>query len=252
MHLSSLTSKWKKWSGIFVFNMARARNIKPGFFINEDLVELPFSTRLLFIGLWTIADRAGRLDDRPKKIKMAVFPADDVDVDTGLFELAERGLLVRYIVDNEPFIQITNFEKHQSPHIKEVDSLIPAPDKHQTDTSLAALIPSSLIPESPYPRQLPPRRIASLPTGIESEITSLLDAVAPLTGAKSRQTMANPKRWREVVEIVVKEQHEVPQFLGVVKSELNRNKGTPQFFTPEGCLKALQTQQVKKDNGFIH
>lgn len=92
----------------------------------------------------------------------------------------------------------------------------------------------------------------SLPTSVESEINYLLDAVAPLTGAKSRQTMANPKRWREVVEIVVKEQHEVPQFLGVVKNELNRNKGTPQFFTPEGCLKVLQSQQIKSNNGFTH
>ena len=61
--------------------MARARNIKPSFFTNEDLVELPFEDRLLFIGLWTLADREGRLEDRPKRIKMAVFPADNVDVD---------------------------------------------------------------------------------------------------------------------------------------------------------------------------
>ena len=30
--------------------MPRARNIKPGFFANEELAELPFETRLLFIG----------------------------------------------------------------------------------------------------------------------------------------------------------------------------------------------------------
>lgn len=47
--------------------MARARNIKPGFFINEDLVELPFSTRLLFAGLWIIADREGRLGERDRR-----------------------------------------------------------------------------------------------------------------------------------------------------------------------------------------
>ena len=55
--------------------MARARNIKPGFFLNEELVELPFSTRLLFIGLWTLADRDGRMEDKPKRIKMSLFPA---------------------------------------------------------------------------------------------------------------------------------------------------------------------------------
>lgn len=39
--------------------MARARNIKPGFFTNDELVELPFEVRSLFIGLWAIADREG-------------------------------------------------------------------------------------------------------------------------------------------------------------------------------------------------
>ena len=57
--------------------MARARNIKPGFFRNSDLVELPMDARLLFIGLWTLADRMGRLEDRPKQIKMEIFPAEE-------------------------------------------------------------------------------------------------------------------------------------------------------------------------------
>ena len=54
----------------------RARNIKPGFFKNDTLAELEFAARLLFIGLWGLADRAGRLEDRPKKIKAEVFPYD--------------------------------------------------------------------------------------------------------------------------------------------------------------------------------
>ena len=47
--------------------MARSRNIKPSFFMNEDIIELPYEARLLFIGLWTLADREGRLENRPKK-----------------------------------------------------------------------------------------------------------------------------------------------------------------------------------------
>ena len=49
--------------------MARTRSIKPSFFDNEILGDLPPLTRLLFIGLWGIADREGRLEDRPKRIK---------------------------------------------------------------------------------------------------------------------------------------------------------------------------------------
>lgn len=56
--------------------MARARNIKPGFFKNELLAEMPPEIRLLFMGLWCIADREGRFEERPKKIKMELFPCD--------------------------------------------------------------------------------------------------------------------------------------------------------------------------------
>ena len=52
--------------------MARARNLKPSFFTNDKLAELHPLGRLLFAGLWTIADREGRLEDRPKRIKTDV------------------------------------------------------------------------------------------------------------------------------------------------------------------------------------
>jgi hypothetical protein len=105
--------------------MARARNIKPGFFTNDELVELPFSTRLLFIGLWTIADREGRIVDRPKKIKMEIFPADDVDCDQALAQLADSGFITRYQADSVKVVEIVNFAKHQAPHSTEKDSLLP-------------------------------------------------------------------------------------------------------------------------------
>lgn len=141
--------------------MARARNIKPGFFSNDELVELPFEGRLLFIGLWTIADRAGRLLDRPKKIKMDLFPADSVDVDILLNGLAERGFIRRYEVGDLRCIQVVNWDKHQNPHVKEVASTIPepeerrastirAPDKHGANLVLVPEIPerAGLIPDS--------------------------------------------------------------------------------------------------------
>ncbi|HCF2189380.1 TPA: HNH endonuclease [Pseudomonas aeruginosa] len=107
--------------------MARSRNIKPGFFSNEHLVELDFATRLLFIGLWTEADREGRMEDRPKRLRMALFPADNVDVDHMLDDLAASGFIQRYEVDGARYLQVENFTKHQMPHHKEVASIIPAP-----------------------------------------------------------------------------------------------------------------------------
>lgn len=110
--------------------MARARNIKPGFFDNEILGELPALTRLLFIGLWCLADREGRLQDRPKRIKKELLGYDDVtadDVDTMLQQLNDNGFIQRYEIAGEQYIQVTNFLKHQNPHCKEQASVIPAP-----------------------------------------------------------------------------------------------------------------------------
>ena len=98
--------------------MARARNIKPGFFDNETLGELPALTRLLFIGLWCLADREGRLQDRPKRIKKELLGYDDItvnDVDTMLQQLYNSGFIQRYEIDGERYIQVVNFLKHQNP-----------------------------------------------------------------------------------------------------------------------------------------
>ena len=110
--------------------MARARNIKPGFFSNEDLADCSFETRLLFIGLWTLADRDGRLEDRPKRIKASVFPYDNVDIDACLSDLESRGFIVRYASDCGDCISIANFVKHQNPHHKEIPSILPSPPKN--------------------------------------------------------------------------------------------------------------------------
>ena len=105
--------------------MARARNIKPSFFLNEDIVELPCEARLLFIGLWTLADREGRLENRPKKIKMSLFPADDINVSEQLSNISKYGFIELYNADDTDVIQITNFVKHQTPHGLEKDSELP-------------------------------------------------------------------------------------------------------------------------------
>ncbi|QGY29790.1 hypothetical protein [Pantoea cypripedii] len=107
--------------------MARSRNIKPGFFTNDELAECSPLARLLFAGLWTIADKEGRLDDRPKKIKALVLPFDNVDCDDCLKQLHDRQFINRYSVDGNAYIQISNWKKHQNPHCKEAASEIPEP-----------------------------------------------------------------------------------------------------------------------------
>jgi len=118
--------------------MARIRSIKPEFFLHEDLAELSPAHRLLFIGLWTLADREGRLEDRPKRIKAALFPWDDCDVDAMLGELAEGGFVVRYEAQGVRGVAIPAFTKHQKPHVREASSEIPPPPGHHPDASRRA------------------------------------------------------------------------------------------------------------------
>jgi hypothetical protein len=112
--------------------MARARNIKPGFFKNEELGECRLETRLAFIGLWLLADREGRVEDRPKRIKGELFPFDAFDVEPLLAELERSKFIVRYRNDDGRFIQIVNFAKHQSPHYTEKPSVIKPPELPET------------------------------------------------------------------------------------------------------------------------
>lgn len=112
--------------------MARARNIKPGFFKNELLVEMCAFDRLLFIGLWLLADREGRIEDRPKRIKLELFPCDTYDVDAGLNILAESGFVKRYKNNVKSVISIENFLRHQTPHGSEKDSELPDVDGNLT------------------------------------------------------------------------------------------------------------------------
>jgi hypothetical protein len=153
--------------------VARARNIKPAICLNDVLAGFAHWVRLLFIYLWTIADRSGRLVDNPKRIGAALFPYEPgLPFDEGLQQLHNDGFIQRYAVNDDRFIQIVNWSKHQNPHPKEARSTIPeftsnkpaaekprlvtafprqvmeSPEPATEKPERAVLIPSSLIPDS--------------------------------------------------------------------------------------------------------
>lgn len=111
--------------------MARARNIKPAFFLNDELAELEPFARLLFIGLWCLADRDGYLEDKPKKIKASLFPYDNIDIDKLLNKL-NGNFIKRYKANGNNYIFIFNFNKHQNPHYSEKASEIPRIENLET------------------------------------------------------------------------------------------------------------------------
>lgn len=73
-----------------------------------------------------LADRAGRLEYRPKRWKAEIFPYDDVDIVELFNELVRNGLVEKYDVDESVYVWITKFTTHQKPHQREQPSVIPA------------------------------------------------------------------------------------------------------------------------------
>lgn len=124
----------------------RARNIKPGFFKNEDLAECDPLARILFSGLWCMADREGRLECRPKRIKAELLPYDNCDVVKLMEQLRKYGFIIAYKADDKIYLSIPSFTEHQNCHVKEIASTIPAPDEHGVSTVLVGPLTESLLP----------------------------------------------------------------------------------------------------------
>lgn len=126
----------------------RARNIKPGILRNEFFGTADPLLTILFEGLWMIADREGRLEDRPMLIKADVFPyRENVDVNGMLTVIEREGFIERYVIDNKKYIQVKNFHEHQKPHSTEKQSVIPPPLNNSEPTVNPPLdnAPDSLI-----------------------------------------------------------------------------------------------------------
>ena len=166
--------------------MARTRSIKPSFFKNEDLAECEPMARLLFVGLWTLADRDGRLEHRPLRIKAELFPYDNCDIASLLKQLADKGFVRAYEAGDKRVLEIPKFREHQRCHPDERSEGLPAnpcsnvrpiqnltvsegdysenivfPEKNEEPgnptrepgnfPSNCALYPSSCIPSTSYP-----------------------------------------------------------------------------------------------------
>lgn len=175
--------------------MARSRNIKPGFFTNEQLADQDPLGRLLFIGLWTLADFKGELEWKERTIKVQILPFDDCDIKKLAINLDKSGLIRFYSRGDQIFINIPNFVKHQNPHKNEREKGSDIPeytnesrqvidferlainrDKNGTDpdkngtapADSLLLIPSTLIPDSGFQN---PETLSMIPLGSEGKNT---------------------------------------------------------------------------------
>jgi len=185
--------------------MARARNIKPGFFKNEDLAECTPWARLCFAGLWVLADREGRLEDRPKRIKGELFAFDSIEVEPLLAELVRGRFIERYKAqDGRGLIQVMQFLKHQNPHHREPESDLPPPQSPGLCTDASAPKPEALPPSQPPEAQGKPKAGPGLdpPTGDMARGSSRAESGIDESGTLNPVTGEKTARKRAAVEHV--------------------------------------------------
>ncbi|MGN7818820.1 hypothetical protein ACTJJB_01750 [Chitinophaga sp. 22536] len=97
--------------------MARDRMIRKKFWDDRKLSKVSRDARLLFIGLWNLADDLGVLVCDHLFIKSKVFPYDQIQLQqfgTWLNELLAHGFISQFSHKNEDFYYLPNFGKHQT------------------------------------------------------------------------------------------------------------------------------------------
>lgn len=127
--------------------MARIRTIKPEFWTDEKLALLTPVTRLVFLGLVSQADDAGRLVDNVKLLDGMLFPYTDDSCEGALDELAASGRVIRYrSKSGQPLIQVANWEKHQK---------VQKPSKYTLPAPTAGIVQQSPGESPESPRRVP-------------------------------------------------------------------------------------------------
>ncbi len=95
--------------------MAKIRTIRPDFWSSPQIAECSREARLLFIGIWNFCDDAGIHPASLARLKMQIFPGDNLstsDIAFWIEELQQQGLLISYQAEGKPYWQVTGWH-HQ-------------------------------------------------------------------------------------------------------------------------------------------
>jgi hypothetical protein len=129
--------------------MPRIRTIKPEFWGDEKLAPLAAIDRLVFLGLISMADDAGRLVDSIKSIDGFIFPETSETSRESLATLARLGRIIRYTSDSgQPIIQIANWLRHQRVDKASKYVLPPASRRRRATLAEASREPRENVGES--------------------------------------------------------------------------------------------------------
>lgn len=90
------------------------RYLKPGICDSDAINELSDSAECLFYRLLVTADDFGRADGRPLVVKSKCYPIKESvtvkSIEKNLVELEQHGVIVRYVVDGKPYLQLQKWD----------------------------------------------------------------------------------------------------------------------------------------------
>ena len=107
--------------------MSRIRQIKPHFLRSGSMERVSRDAQLTFVRLWLLADDAGRVEDHYLKrpppsldprygLAPKLYPGQKDAwplVEGWLDELDREGCIVRYTVEDDAYVRVVNWRKHQ-------------------------------------------------------------------------------------------------------------------------------------------
>ena len=97
--------------------MARKRMIDPNIWCSEDFATLTFTERLLFIGMFSLADDEGRGIASPKYLKAQIFRYDDISIeqiDEGIGHIEQTMSVKVYQAEGKWYYQLLHWKEWQT------------------------------------------------------------------------------------------------------------------------------------------
>lgn len=136
--------------------MARKRMVDPSIWQSEDFSKLSTLAKLVFIGLFSLADDEGRGRANPMYLKSSLFPYNEdlrsADIEKTLSEISSNMSVVFYSCDGSSYYSLLSWYSFQRID-KPTSSQLPAFDENNKEI-LRLFVEGSPKP----PRGLPPKR----------------------------------------------------------------------------------------------
>jgi hypothetical protein len=119
--------------------MARQRFIWPSIWVSENFMELNYKERLLFIGIFSLADDEGRIKANTKSLKASIFPGDDIkleEVESCIINLHNSGSILLYNSEVGRIACLPNWNDFQKPKYPKPSKLPPPPEIKKTSFNI--------------------------------------------------------------------------------------------------------------------